>query len=101
MLPRLRKRGTGLAAGAPSSSGRSSEVAADGGDQFAVAGVAGELPEERARAALRLHVAHLPGDRRRGVVAPPVAAAVRVRRSTDGPGGRAAGLEDLVVLDAG
>src|SRR5690606_37257855 len=36
----------------------------------------------------------------RGVIGPPVVAAVGVRRARDGAGGRAAVLEDLVVLDA-
>src|SRR3954454_3273221 len=77
-----------------------SKIVLHGGDQLTVAGVAGELPEEGARETLVLHVRHLPGDRRRGVVAPPVAAAVGVRRPADRAGGRAAVLEDLVVLDA-
>src|SRR5690348_5115947 len=60
------------------------------GDQLAVAGVAGELPEEGARETLVLHVRHIPGDGRRSVVAPPVAAAVGVGRAADRAGGRAA-----------
>src|SRR3954469_3851640 len=77
-----------------------SKIVLDGGDELTVAGVAGELPEEGARETLVPHVRHLPGDRRRGVVTPPVVAAVGVRRAADRAGGRAAVLEDLVVLDA-
>src|SRR5690606_40388874 len=55
----------------------------DRGDEFAVAGVAAELPEEGAAELLLVDVGHLSGDGLRGVVAPPVAATVRVRGAGD------------------
>src|SRR5215207_10167493 len=70
------------------------------GDQFPVGGVAAELPEEGAAEAVRPGVAHLPGDRVRGVVAPPLTAAESIRRARHGGRCRAAGLDHLVVLDA-
>src|SRR5262249_43514202 len=70
------------------------------GDQLAVAGVTGQLPEEGAAEPLAAHVAHLPADGARRVVAPPVVAAEGERRAGDGAVGRAAVLEHLVVLDA-
>src|SRR4051794_37524029 len=91
-----RERGTGNDPGAPPSVRASLQVVADGGDELTVAGVAGELPEERAAQALLPDVGHLAGDGRRRVVAPPVAAALGVRGAADGAGRRAAVLEDLV-----
>src|SRR5262245_48447947 len=76
------------------------ETPADRGDQLTARGVAGELPHEGAAETLLLGVGHLAGDRRRGVVAPPVVAAQRVGRAADGARGRAGVLQDLVVLDA-
>src|SRR5256885_14951942 len=58
------------------------DVAADGVDQFAAAGVTGQLPEERATEALAPGEAHLAGDRARGVVAPPLAALERSEEHT-------------------
>src|SRR4051794_21652898 len=77
------------------------QAAVDCGGQLAVRGVTAELPEEGAAQALALGPAHLAGDGGGGVVGPPVVAAVGVGRAGDGAGGRAAVLEDLVVLDAG
>src|SRR5690606_22568062 len=100
------RRGSWVALGIPEGDRRRQgaawlpEVAGHGGRQLAVGGVTAELPDERAAEALVLDVVHLPRDRRRGIVAPPVVAAVGVRRAGDGPGGRAARLEHLVVLDA-
>src|SRR5690606_9451405 len=71
-----------------------------GVDQFAVGGVTAELPEERPAEPLVLDVGHLPRQGGRGVVAPPVVAAVGVGGARDGSGGRAGVLEHLVVLDA-
>src|SRR2546423_6227867 len=76
------------------------DVAADRRDQLAVGGVAGQLPEERAAQALALRVAHLAGDRGRGVVAPPLAALEAEGGTGDRAVARALGLEHLVVLDA-
>ncbi len=76
------------------------QTAVDGAHQFAVRGVTAELPEEGAAELLLLGPVHLGLDGGRGVVGPPVGAAVRVRGAGDGAGGRAAVPEDLVVLDA-
>src|ERR1700754_3484445 len=78
----------------------SSEVVLDCRNELTVAGVTGEFPEERPAQTLLLHVRHLPGDGRRRVVAPPVAAALGVRGAAHRAGRRAGVLEDLVVLDA-
>src|SRR2546423_9548293 len=77
------------------------DVAADRADQLAVGGVTGQLPEERAAQALALGVAHLAGDRGRGVVAPPLAALEAVRGAGGRTVARALRLAQLVVLHAG
>src|SRR2546423_1318359 len=74
------------------------DVAADGVDQFAAAGVTGQLPEERAAEALAPGEAHLAGDGARGVVAPPLAALEAVRGTGDRAGGRGVAPEHLVVV---
>src|SRR6266536_359610 len=76
------------------------EAVAHCADQFAAAGIAGQLPEEAAAEALALGVVHLAADGAGRVVAPPVAAALGVGGARDGAGGRALALEHLVVLDA-
>src|SRR4051794_10081261 len=70
-------------------------------DELTVRGVAAEFPEERTAQTLLLGVGHLSGDRGRSVVAPPFAAAAGVGGAADGSGGRAPGLQHLVVLDPG
>src|SRR4029078_3172741 len=76
------------------------EPSGDRADELTIGGVAGELPEERPAQPLGLGVGHLAADGGWGVVAPPLAAAERIRRPSHGPSGRAARLEHLVVLDA-
>src|SRR6185503_3070952 len=70
------------------------------GHQLPVGRVAGQLPEEGPTEALGLRVRHLAADRARGVVPPPLAAALGVGGTGDGAGRRAPGLEHLVVLAA-
>src|SRR6266536_4688481 len=76
------------------------EAVAHCADQFAAAGIAGQLPEEAAAEALALGVVHLAADGAGRVVAPPVAAAVCIGRAGHAAVGRALALEHLVVLDA-
>src|SRR5690606_10617744 len=69
-------------------------------DQLTVGCVTAELPDEGTAESLLGAPVALAADGRRGVVAPPLAAAVRVRRACDRAAGGAAVLEDLVVLAA-